>query len=230
MFSGNMCFALFSLQISKIVERTQNSKRLYIVRHGQTDYNKRGMVQGRGIDAPLNENGIKQAHAFYEAFKHVQFEKAYVSCLQRTRQSIGQFLENGLSYERLSGLDEISWGSQEGVAFSAEGKNLYLETIEKWKAGEVHEVVAGGESPVAVMTRQKLAIEHILGGDEKLVLICMHGRAIRILMSWLLHYELKDMDEFPHNNLGLYQLFYTGSSFQIEKLNEVAHLDGLDLT
>ncbi len=223
-------FALISLQISKIVEQAQNSKRIYIVRHGQTDYNKKGMVQGRGIDAPLNENGINQANAFFRAYGDVPFEKAYVSSLQRTKQSIQGFLDGGLPYESLPGLDEISWGSQEGVAFSPENKNLYVETIEKWKSGEVDQVVAGGESPIDVMKRQEEAMAHILKGDEKLILICMHGRAIRILMSWLLNYELKEMDEFPHTNLGLYQLFYTGSSFQVEKLNDVGHLEGLVLT
>ena len=34
-------------------------KTFYFIRHGQTDLNLKGIVQGRGVDSPLNENGIK---------------------------------------------------------------------------------------------------------------------------------------------------------------------------
>ncbi|MEM8893303.1 MAG: histidine phosphatase family protein, partial [Bacteroidota bacterium] len=58
-------------------------KRLYIVRHGETEYNRKRMVQGSGIDAPINEKGQRQAQAFYNAYKEYPFQKAYISKLQR---------------------------------------------------------------------------------------------------------------------------------------------------
>ncbi len=209
---------------------TPKTKRLYIVRHGETDYNKQGMVQGRGIDAPLNELGQRQAEAFFEYYQDQPFDKIYISELQRTQQSIQLFIDKGLPFEKLAGLDEISWGSQEGVRFSKESENLYKSTIARWKAGHLEEAVAGGESPIDVMNRQKKAMDHILGqSGERRVLICMHGRAIRILMAWLLGYDLSYMDEFRHANLGLYKLFYTGKSFQLEAMNETDHLKILEV-
>ena len=56
-------------------------KEIYIVRHGQTDLNAQGIVQGKGVDAPLNELGQKQANAFYEAYKHVPFDALYSSII-----------------------------------------------------------------------------------------------------------------------------------------------------
>ncbi len=201
------------------------SKRIFIVRHGETNYNQQGMVQGRGIDAPLNDLGLKQAKAFYTCFKNTSFDHVYVSELQRTFQSVEGFINDGLPHTKLSGLDEISWGSQEGVKFSESTMTAYQATVAEWKSGNLNQSVGGGESPLQVMERQKKAMNHILSqGDEKQILICMHGRAIRILICWLLGHDLSLMDEFPHNNLGLYQLFYTGSMFQLEKVNETNHL------
>ncbi len=205
----------------------QKSKRLYIIRHGETDYNRQGMVQGRGIDASLNEQGRRQAAAFHAQYRGHSFEKAYVSEMKRTKESISNFIDDGLAYEKLAGLDEISWGSQEGVRFSEDTKQEYMETIQQWRNGNLTRSVAGGESPIDVMLRQKEAMAHILAGSEQEVLICMHGRAIRILMAWLLNYDLSLIDHFPHTNLGLYQLLFSGRSFRVERINDNTHLKNL---
>lgn len=55
---------------------------IYIVRHGQTDYNVIGRYGGR-IDTPLNENGIKQAYELREILKDVKFDLVFSSPLQR---------------------------------------------------------------------------------------------------------------------------------------------------
>ena len=78
------------------------------------------MVQGSGIDAPLNELGQQQAQRFYAAYEKEPFQKVYISDLQRTYQSVEKFIQNGIPFVKLSGLNEISWGSQEGKAFSEE--------------------------------------------------------------------------------------------------------------
>jgi broad specificity phosphatase PhoE len=56
----------------------------------------------------------------------------------------------------------------------------------------------------------------------------MHGRAIRILLCQLLHYPLKSMDMFEHENLCLYLLNYTGSMFTVEKYCDTKHLKGIE--
>lgn len=204
------------------------SKKIFIVRHGETDYNKNGMVQGRGIDAPLNETGHHQADAFFEAYGDQAFDKIYISSLQRTEQSVAKFIAQGIPYEKLSGLDEISWGSQEGREFDNESTKLYYDTVKKWMSGDLDLSVGGGESPNDVMQRQKQAMDKILeADDEKVILICMHGRAMRILLSWLLGYSLTYMDHFEHHNLGLYELTYNGTEFALVRLNDLTHLQHL---
>src|SRR5437588_6715319 len=101
-------------------------KTLYIVRHGQTDLNKQGIVQGRGRDTDLNEEGRQQAQLFYEAYKHVSFDKIYISALKRTQQSIQPFIDQGILYEKLSGLDELAWGVLEGQPSTPENKVQFM--------------------------------------------------------------------------------------------------------
>ncbi|MBV6645647.1 MAG: histidine phosphatase family protein, partial [Cyclobacteriaceae bacterium] len=149
-------------------------KKIYIVRHGETDYNKRNMVQGRGIDASLNETGRQQAESFYQAYKNTSFDKLYISMLKRTNESMAGFIRDGLPFERMAGFDEISWGNQEGVPFSEESHTLYQETTKRWQAGDLTANVGGGENPVQVMERQKQAMDIVLSRSaEKQILICM---------------------------------------------------------
>ena len=95
-----------------------STKKIYLIRHGQTDYNLRGVVQGSGIDAPLNETGRKQAEAFYQTYKSVSFDKVYTSVLQRSQQSVKKFLADGIPHEAFEGLNEISWGNREGISIT----------------------------------------------------------------------------------------------------------------
>lgn len=200
------------------------SKTIYVLRHGQTDYNLKGMVQGRGVDAELNATGRKQAQQAYAALSSVGFETIYTSCLKRTHQTIAPFLKDGKSFTQLPGLDEISWGSQEGVVATKEEKNLYAQTLKDWERGELHKSVGGGESPLEVMARQKEAMEVILSSEAQTILICMHGRAMRILLAWVLNHPLSVMDGFPHQNCCYYTLQYTNGVFSISDFNKVEHL------
>ncbi|WKK78081.2 histidine phosphatase family protein [Marivirga salinae] len=202
-------------------------KDIYIVRHGQTDYNLRGIVQGSGVDASLNDNGRKQAGEFFNAYGDFPFDKLYISNLKRTYESVKGFIDKGLSYENLAGLNEISWGTREGQLFTLEENKYYLAMLDRWKKGETSLPVEGGESPDQVAMRQLDAMKYIMSKeDEQKVLICMHGRAMRILLAQLFNYPLYDMDIFEHSNLALYHIRATKNMFQLVNYNDRRHLSG----
>ncbi|MBW3466285.1 histidine phosphatase family protein [Arthrospiribacter ruber] len=202
------------------------TKKIYLIRHGQTDYNLKGVVQGSGIDAPLNQNGRDQARAFFEAYKEVPFEKIFYTGLQRTKQSVEGFLNLGLPHEGVPDLNEISWGKYEGLPMTPEENQYYLHMLERWSSGDLEYAIEGGESPIIVAKRLRRGINYILSQPEKLVLVCMHGRAMRVLLSVLLGYDLRYMDVFRHQNLGLYLLHQRAEgSFWLEKYNCGAHFN-----
>lgn len=200
-------------------------KTLYIVRHGQTDLNKQGIVQGRGRDTDLNDEGRHQANQFFNAYKNVPFDKIYISELKRTQQSIQPFIDLGIPYEKLSGLDELAWGIYEGQPSSVETKAAFLKIMRDWLAGKLDSKFEDGESPNEVRLRQLEALRIIMSHtEEENVLICMHGRAMRLFLCLLTGKPLTQMDNFPHQNLVLYKVTFNGDKFDIVEFNNAEHL------
>ena len=205
-------------------------KDIYLIRHGETDYNRMGVVQGSGIDADLNELGNRQAQAFFDHYQHLELDKIYTSALRRTHQSVKGFIDKGLPWEQYEGLNEISWGIREGRSPSNEDDAYYRNLVRTWRTGDVHIPSEEGESPIDVLERQKPVVELILSRrEEKSILIAMHGRAMRVLLTHLFEKPLQQMDTFGHQNLCLYHIQYnymTGKFNEI-KANHTAHLHGL---
>jgi probable phosphoglycerate mutase len=201
-------------------------KEIYIIRHGETDYNLAGRVQGSGIDAPLNKKGIAQANAFYASYRHMHFDRIYVSQLKRAHQSIEPFVKKGIKVEVHPGLNEICWGKYEGQEISRTASRYFESLFSRWRLGETDIPIEGGESPIDVAVRQEPVIDLIFSrSDEKKILICMHGRAMRILLCQLLDLPLKQMESFKHQNLSLYHLIFdSDGTVKCERENCLAHL------
>jgi probable phosphoglycerate mutase len=101
----------------------------------------------------------------------------------------------------------------------------YRTVLADWQAGRTHTRLTGGESPEEVAARQRPFIELLKSRDEEqTVLICMHGRAMRVFLCQLLNYPLSCMEGFEHSNLCLYKLEYTGSMFTVKNFLDVSHL------
>jgi probable phosphoglycerate mutase len=184
-----------------------------------------GIVQGRGVDSPLNEVGQQQAEQFYRRYSSVSFCKVYTSSLRRTKETVSKFISNGIEHTALSGLDEIHWGKKEGKPFDAKDHLEYQEVTNQWSLGNTRMSISGGESPEDVQARQRESLDQIMSNfHEQTVLICMHGRAMRIFMCLLLNYPLRYMKLFPHHNTGLYQITHTGKYFRLDKVNCLHHL------
>lgn len=177
------------------------------------------------MDTNLNDEGRKQASLFFEAYQLVPFDKIYISKLKRTQQSIQGFIDLGIPYEKLAGLDELGWGIHEGQPGTAENRGAFLAIMRDWLEGNLDSKFEGGESPNEVMTRQQEAFKVIMSRpEEETVLVCMHGRALRLLLCWLTNKPLTEMENFPHQNLILYKIFYNGSKFEITEFNNADHL------
>ncbi len=203
-------------------------KEIYIIRHGETELNRLGVVQGRGINSDLNDTGRAQAEAFYNHYKDIVFDKLYTSKLKRTHQTVQHFIDLGLPWEQLEGLDELAWGEWEGKPNTEEARIAFKEVVEKWQGGNYEAKFEGGESPNEVSIRLQQALEIIKSKtDEKRVLICMHGRAMRLLLCLLLEKPLSEMGDFPHQNTTLYRLNLTDNHFTVIDFNNTDHLKEL---
>jgi probable phosphoglycerate mutase len=185
----------------------------------------KGVVQGSGIDAPINQTGIAQGNAFFKVYQEVPFDQIYHSGLIRTKQSIHNFIDLGIPTTALVDLNEISWGTYEGTPMTPEEGEYYKHMLQQWRQGNLDYAIAGGESPNMVAERMRSGIKIILEGPGDTILVCMHGRAMRIFLSVLLNFDLKYMDNFEHQNLCLYLLEQLDDgTFVVRKNNSQEHL------
>lgn len=221
-YSGKICS--FAITLANQRKADLKNKTIYILRHGETEFNRKGMVQGRGVNASLNENGVNQARKAGKYLSSVGFDSVFTSELIRTRETVNEFSLNGTPVKSHNGFDEISWGNQEGKVASYDAKNLYAETVNGWRRGDLHLNVGGGENPIEVMERQKVAMELVLANNAQNTLICMHGRAMRVLLCWTLNYPLNYMDGFPHQNCSYYALGFRNGSYFLKEFNQTVHL------
>jgi probable phosphoglycerate mutase len=211
------------------IQFTLIEREIYVIRHGQTDHNAKGIVQGRGVNLPLNDTGVKQAQAFYEAYKEVPFDILYSSTLLRAQQTIAPFKALGIKHEIYAELDEISWGELEGTTATMESDAVFQNLVKRWREGDIHAKPApGGESPYELQQRQKRFLQQLLTTDYRKILIATHGRFIRAFMCTLTGRPLNEMEQFTHSNLCLYKLRQNGEGkFNIEMHCETDHLSAL---
>lgn len=196
--------------------------KLYIIRHAETEYNRRGIIQGSEVDSDINDIGESQANSFYEYYKDIIFDKIYVSDLKRTFQTIRRFTENGSSYEKLKEFNEISWGVNQGKSDDLED---YAKLIDTWLAGNLDNKFEEGESPNEMSVRLIKGFNKVLDDDYDTVLLCIHGRALRILLSKIIDNDLTKMDKYVHSNTGLYILEYKNDKYEILGSNLRDHLE-----
>lgn len=200
-------------------------KQIYIIRHGETELNRQGIVQGRGVDTDLNDKGRAQAEAFYKTYKNVPFDKVYTSSLKRTHQTANKFIADGLPWEQLDGLDELAWGIWEGKPSSEEALHVFAAMADAWANGDYNAKFEGGESPAEVLERLSKAFAYIVSKkEENTVLVCMHGRAMRLLLCHIAGKPLSQMADFPHQNTTLYKITFDGTQFVIAESNNTNHL------
>ena len=160
----------------------ENERFLFFVRHGETDFNKQGICQGR-LDISLNDYGRQQSKCLGAILKNIiiqnklDIRRIHASPQLRARETaeiIGR--EIGI-YEIIAEplLEEINHGEWEGLK-DTKIENLYPELWRQFNKGDR----AGfefpeGESMAQASCRAKKGIIKITANDEKDILIVGHG-------------------------------------------------------
>ena len=201
----------------------------YFIRHGQTEYNRKGIVQGRKIDSVLNATGRTQARRLGRRLADVSFDAIYSSTMRRAVETADALAEAHPETPRcaLEDLEEMSWGAYEGQPATDEVLGVFDAVKKKWRAGDFDCAVEGGESVRDVQQRALRALDHI---SEKhadgTVLVVAHGRFLRILIATLLDdYGLERMHEVKHTNTAVNRLVCCCGTYTADLLNCTAHLE-----
>lgn len=195
--------------------------RLNIIRHAETEYNKLGKIQGSEVDSDLNDHGINQSILFFNYYRNFNFQKIYVSGLKRTYQTVEKFIDIGIPYKKIDDFNEISWGVNQG---KNDDLLEYKSLTNSWKNGDLDNKFSKGESPNEMVIRLERGLNLILNDKLKNVLVCIHGRALRILLSKIIDDDLSKMDQYDHSNTGMYVIDFDGKNFKLLESNLKIHL------
>ncbi len=202
------------------------------VRHAETDFNRQGIVQGSKIDSPLNELGHQQAHALFKHYGALPFTAVYTSALQRTQQTLKGWKEAGHILTPCPELNEISWGDIEGHVSTLESRQHFYTVVKAWTEGNFQARLPNAESAQDVWDRVTPFINHLQTlNDNDSVLVCSHGRMLRIILGQLIGKGLHEMEAFPNDNTGVSLTSYSpATGWVAHTLNCTKHLmnDGLE--
>lgn len=200
-------------------------RRLFIARHGETEYNRKKLLQGRGIDVSLNDTGIRQAKSLSSYLQSYPIEFLGSSSLKRSFETAGfhsKFINKTVI--QYDGLDEMDFGDFEGLSF-VEVEDEIKQIGQAWKNGNVDLKIPGGESPRDTFERANSAMMELLESTpEETLGIVIHGRLIRILLSEWLGFGLKNMDKIEHQNGSVNHLLYKNGKFEAVYLNKTDHI------
>lgn len=167
--------------------------KLYLVRHGETDWNIANRIQGQ-TDTSLNEKGRQQADKLAgELVKGYRIKKIYASKKARaweTANIIGD--ELGIVPKIKEGLEEISFGSWEGYTWNEVRENFPQEYL-VWKKNRRYQVPPMGESYEQLLRRLLPALADIMAKEEADTLAVTHSAVIMTLMSYLYDTPFEDM-------------------------------------
>jgi 2,3-bisphosphoglycerate-dependent phosphoglycerate mutase len=204
------------------------SKRIILVRHGETDWNATGRLQGQS-DTPLNASGRLQAQQAAQRLAREPVTALYASDLARafeTATIIGQAL--GLNVVTSPHLRERRYGAWEGLTAS-EIQVRYPAEFAAWRARAVDFAPPQGETQTQLLTRalsELQTISHRHPGEE--VVVVTHGGLCYVFLAHILGSVNGDKQEFSFGNASLHTLEVTGERWAAISLNEIAHLQHAD--
>lgn len=198
---------------------------VYIYRHGETLYNTKGIIQGRGVDSSLNETGKAQSIAFFEKYKEVPFDRLITSTLKRTQETAAAFETLDIPTERRSDLEEIGWGEWEGKKADEAMHKAYLGLLKAWADGDYEQSLVGGDSAQEMGNRLGVFVDYLKTLNDKKVLVCTHGGCLAYLMAILQGQPLSAMPQYKHHNTGLCVFEYDGTNFHLKVQDDTSHLN-----
>jgi 2,3-bisphosphoglycerate-dependent phosphoglycerate mutase len=155
--------------------------RLCIVRHGETEWNAEGRVQGQ-LDIPLSVNGLAQAHCVAAALPEGRFSALYSSDLQRVLQTARPAAEKlGLEVRTEPRLRERDYGVFQGLTY-AEARTTLPSDYARFKAKDAEFDFHTGESLRAFFSRATQCIDEIARRHEgEEVLVFTHGGVLEMV-------------------------------------------------
>ena len=205
--------------------KNEETLKLYIVRHGETEWNVIKRFQGQ-LNTPLTEKGMEKLRETGKKLENVLFDEVYTSELGRTVASAEIILNENRGYrnkklelKKLAELNEVYFGVWQGLTYEEvflkypEEANNYFYNVKNYKAENVE-----AENLKDALERFLKGINKILDSHESgNILVVTHGTVLEMFMNYVANNSIFDIDERTLMGNGDYKVFsYKDGKFQEE--------------
>ena len=207
--------------MKEIKETKENKLKLYIVRHGQTEWNVLEKFQGQ-MNSPLTEEGIEKVKKTAKELEDVKFDAVYASQMGRTVETAKIILEDNKNekpeLQKIPELNEIYFGKWQGMTFSEifdfspQEAHNYFYDVKNYCATNV-----GGEELKDGLARFLQGLDKIVKAHESgNILVVTHGTVLELFFNYIENREADDLDERKLIGNGECRVFYfeNGKFFQ----------------
>lgn len=181
--------------------------KLYLIRHGQTDWNIRGKIQG-SIDTELNETGLKQAKEMSSKIieKKYRINKIYSSKQKRALKT-AEVLSKSINadYCSVEGLEEMNLGEWQGLSWE-EVQSKYPVEYGQWLQNRRYMGPPNGESYDEMLNRALKAIRKIISENSSDVAIITHNAVIMCIQCYITNTPFEDMLNFKAENTSIVEI------------------------
>ena len=199
-----------------------------LVRHGETEWNKLGQIQGGGSNTPLNEKGKQQAEGLALKLKQERIRAIYSSRLQRaldTAQAIAR--HHQLEVESELSLNEIDAGEMEGASIINIGSHLAQLLIEG-EQGESIFKLHGGESLAEVQQRAWSTIQRLVDKHrDEVIVVVSHYFVILTIISAVLNLPLSQIGRLRLGVGSISTIVFDEQATRLVLLNDKCHLTNI---
>lgn len=200
--------------------------RLFLVRHGQTEWNRNGLAQGH-TDTELDSEGRAQAECLARSLGEEGIKRIYSSDLKRCLQTAQPLASRlGLEICGRPELRERRFGEFEGTQFRNLGKWFAEESA---RTGHPEHLVAtpGGESWQDVWDRLDTVMP-LFPAETTNLAVFSHGGTCRLLLAKLVQAGIGSVHSFRFWNTGVTELELVDGVWRLNRYNDTRHLEGVD--
>lgn len=197
---------------------------LWLIRHGQTDWNQQGLIQGSS-DIELNELGRRQAVRLGDRVRGTEFTAVWASDLMRARET-AEIAFPSASLVLDQRLREMNAGEHEGLDFRNPPPEVAVVRQAIW-AGDPDAAPPGGESYRQVMGRVSDWLTDL--PETGRVAAVMHGGVVQAAVRMFLgqHTGWQGGPRLSTANTSITEVLITPAGYSLVRLNDHAHLEGI---
>ncbi|MBM9616788.1 alpha-ribazole phosphatase [Desulfobulbus rhabdoformis] len=183
---------------------------LYIIRHGETEANKTGVLMG-STDTPLNDKGRAQAAQLHQRTQGLEVDLICASPLSRTLETGSIVFGDSAEITTDSNLQEFHFGDWEGMHFKEIAKQ-YPDIWEMWLTDWEQTQIPGAESFAGFKQRVITMVEQMVQSHAgKRLAVVSHGGCIRTLLAHFFSESVsKGYWQFKVDNATLTEIEFMG--------------------